>query len=308
MEVILAKPRGFCAGVKRAITIVQQALEQYGAPVYVLHEIVHNIHVIRDLADKGAIFVENLEEIPAGSVTIFSAHGVSLETVGKAGRLGLKTIDATCPLVSKVHRRVTHLHEEGYEILVIGHKGHPEVEGTCGQAPGEVRVVSSVDEVDRLPLNSGRKIGYVTQTTLSIDDAEKILSALRRKYPELDEPERTDICYATTNRQKAVRELSGEVELLLVVGSKNSSNSNRLREVAFHRGIAAKLIDSAEEIESSWLDGVERVGVTAGASAPEHLVAEVIVTLKERYGATCSEMEGETETIKFKVPSFDSRG
>ncbi|MDH3348697.1 MAG: 4-hydroxy-3-methylbut-2-enyl diphosphate reductase [Desulfobulbaceae bacterium] len=306
MEIILAKPRGFCAGVKRAITIVQQALERYGAPVYVLHEIVHNTHVIKQLADLGAVFVENLEEVPRGSATIFSAHGVSLDTVGHAGRLGLRTIDATCPLVSKVHRRVTHLHEEGYEILVIGHKGHPEVEGTVGQAPGMVRVVSTVEEVRELPDFKSKKIGYVTQTTLSVDDANEILAALRVKYPHIDEPERTDICYATTNRQNAVRELSGEVELLLVVGSKNSSNSNRLREVALYREVSAKLIDCADEIEPDWLEGVGAVGVTAGASAPEHLVAEVIVSLKERYsGTTCREMEGENETVKFNAPLFD---
>lgn len=305
MEVILAKPRGFCAGVKRAITLVKQALEKYKPPVYVLHEIVHNTHVIRELAERGVIFVETLEEIPSNSVTIFSAHGVSLAVETRAAELGLRIIDATCPLVSKVHRRVTLLNKIGYDVLVIGHKGHPEVEGTCGQALGAVHVVSSSEEVAGLKVADPARVGYVTQTTLSMDDAEEILNVIRKRFPEINDPQRTDICYATTNRQNAVRELSDKVDMLLVVGSKNSSNSNRLREVADHRGVPAYLIDGADEIDFAWFDGLERVGITAGASAPEHLVTEVTDMLSEKFSATVREMEGEDESVGFKVPEFD---
>ncbi|MHB8809608.1 MAG: 4-hydroxy-3-methylbut-2-enyl diphosphate reductase [Desulfobulbaceae bacterium] len=305
MEAILAKPRGFCAGVKRAITIVRQALDKYGAPVYVLHEIVHNSHVIRELAGKGAVFVEKLEEIPAGSVVIFSAHGVALATEERAGHLGLGTIDATCPLVSKVHRRVMRLNRLGYDVLVLGHKGHPEVVGTCGHATGAVHVVSSPEEVAQLRVADPRRVGYVTQTTLSIDDTRELLAAIRQRFPEISEPERTDICYATTNRQNAVRELSSQIDLLLVVGSKNSSNSNRLREVAAHRGVAARLIDQAEEIDPAWLDGVEKIGVTAGASAPEVLVAQVIDWLRAHGATSVREMAGADENVVFAVGEDD---
>ncbi len=299
MQVLLAKPRGFCAGVKRAITIVREALEKYGPPVYVLHEIVHNTHVIRELAQKGAVFVESLEEVPTGSVTIFSAHGVSLSTMTRADRLGLQTIDATCPLVSRVHRRVVRLNRIGYDVLVLGHKGHPEVEGTCGHATGAVHVVSRPEEVSSLQVANPRQVGYVTQTTLSLDDTRELLEAIRDRFPDISEPERTDICYATTNRQNAVRELAGKVDLLLVVGSKNSSNSNRLREAAEHRGIIAYLIDNAEEIDSSWLAGVERIGLTAGASAPEVLVKDVIERLRSYGVEIVEEMEGEDENVVF---------
>lgn len=301
MEIILAKPRGFCAGVKRAITIVREALEKYGPPIYVLHEIVHNTHVIRELAGKGAVFVESLEEIPTGAVTIFSAHGVSVATMDKADALGLLTIDATCPLVSRVHRRVVRLNKIGYDVLVLGHKGHPEVEGTCGHATGAVHVVSSPDEVARLQVMDSKRVGYVTQTTLSLDDTQAILAAIMERFPDINEPDRTDICYATTNRQNAVRELAGQVELVLVVGSKNSSNSNRLREVAEHRGARAYLIDQADEIDPVWLQDVNNVGVTAGASAPEVLVEEVIARLQSLGANSVQELDGEEENIVFPV-------
>lgn len=303
MEVILAKPRGFCAGVKRAITIVRQALDKYGAPVYVLHEIVHNTHVIKELSGRGVVFVEKLEEIPSGSVVIFSAHGVSLATEKRAGQLGLRTIDATCPLVSKVHLRVMRLNRIGYDVLVLGHKGHPEVVGTCGHATGAVHVVSSPEEVSRLQVADPRRVGYVTQTTLSLDDTRDMLVAIRKRFPDISEPERTDICYATTNRQNAVKELSSRIDLLLVVGSKNSSNSNRLREVAAQRGVTARLIDQAEEIDPAWLQGVERIGVTAGASAPEVLVAQVIEWLQAHGAGAVLEMAGEDENVVFATGS-----
>ncbi|MFZ5798203.1 MAG: 4-hydroxy-3-methylbut-2-enyl diphosphate reductase [Desulfobulbus sp.] len=301
MEVILAKPRGFCAGVKRAITIVRQALDKYGAPVYVLHEIVHNTHVLRELTGMGAVFVENLEAIPVGSVVIFSAHGVALATEQKAVQLGLRTIDATCPLVSKVHRRVMRLNRIGYDVLVLGHQGHPEVIGTCGHATGAVHVVSSPEEVNLLQVADPGRVGYVTQTTLSLDDTRDLLVAIRKRFPDISEPERTDICYATTNRQNAIRELSADIDLLLVVGSKNSSNSNRLREVAEHQGVTARLIDHAGEIEPAWLRGAERIGVSAGASAPEVLVAEVIDWLRAHGASTVREMEGDDENVVFAV-------
>ena len=304
MEIFLARPRGFCAGVNRAITIVNQALDMYKPPVYVLHEIVHNTHVISDLAEKGAVFVEELEDIPEGSVTIFSAHGVSRAVMDRAGQLGLRTIDATCPLVAKVHRRVTRLNKIKYEVLVIGHKGHPEVEGTCGHAAGPVHVVSSPQEVKKLHITDSTRIGYVTQTTLSIDDTAEMLSAIRNRFPDISEPERTDICFATTNRQAAVRKLADLVDVLLVVGSKNSSNSNRLREVARSKKIPAYLIDEANEINPQWLKSVNRIGVTAGASAPEHLVQEVIAWLLNHGASNIRELEGENETVKFQLPEM----
>jgi 4-hydroxy-3-methylbut-2-enyl diphosphate reductase len=304
MQVILARPRGFCAGVKRAISIVSKALELYDAPVYVLHEIVHNTHVINELAAKGAVFVEQLEDIPTGSVTIFSAHGVSRSVMEQARQLGLHTIDATCPLVAKVHRRVTNLNQIGHDVLVIGHKGHPEVEGTCGHAEGAVHVVSSSEEVETLTVRDPAKVGCVTQTTLSLDDTAEILAAIRRRFPQIIEPERTDICFATTNRQKAVRRLAEMVDLLLVVGSKNSSNSNRLREVASNRGIPAYLIDDAEEIVPAWLNNAQRIGLTAGASAPEHLVTATVDWLQQHGVASVTEMEGEEETVSFQLPDM----
>ena len=304
MHVLLARPRGFCAGVNRAISIVNRALERYAPPVYVLHEIVHNTHVLDALRGRGAIFVEELEEIPAGAVTIFSAHGVSRAIAEQATALGLRTIDATCPLVSKVHRRMIGLHRKGYDVIVIGHKGHPEVEGTCGQAEGPVHLVSKPSEIASLQATNPDRIGYVTQTTLSVDDTAEMVEAIRRRFPAVAAPERTDICYATTNRQLAVRRLADRVDLVLIVGSKNSSNSNRLREVADLRQTPAHLIDDAGEMDPGWFVGVERVGISAGASAPEHLVVQVVDWLRRHGARSVEEMEGEEEHISFLVPDF----
>lgn len=304
MHVLLARPRGFCAGVNRAISIVNRALERYAPPVYVLHEIVHNTHVLDALRGRGAIFVEELEEIPAGAVTIFSAHGVSRAIAEQATSFGLRTIDATCPLVSKVHRRMIGLHRKGYDVIVIGHKGHPEVEGTCGQAEGPVHLVSKPSEIASLQATNPDRIGYVTQTTLSVDDTAEMVEAIRRRFPAVAAPERTDICYATTNRQLAVRRLADRVDLVLIVGSKNSSNSNRLREVAELRQTPAHLIDDAGEMDPGWFVGVERVGISAGASAPEHLVVEVVDWMRRQGARSVEEMEGEEEHISFLVPDF----
>ena len=304
MHVLLARPRGFCAGVNRAISIVNRALERYAPPVYVLHEIVHNTHVLDALRGRGAIFVEELEEIPAGAVTIFSAHGVSRAIAEQATALGLRTIDATCPLVSKVHRRMIGLHRKGYDVIVIGHKGHPEVEGTCGQAEGPVHLISKPSEIASLQATNPDRIGYVTQTTLSVDDTAEMVEAIRRRFPAVAAPERTDICYATTNRQLAVRRLADRVDLVLIVGSKNSSNSNRLREVAELRQTPAHLIDDAGEMDPGWFVGVERVGISAGASAPEHLVVQVVDWLRRHGARSVEEMEGEEEHISFLVPDF----
>ena len=304
MHVLLARPRGFCAGVNRAISIVNRALERYAPPVYVLHEIVHNTHVLDALRGRGAIFVEELEEIPVGAVTIFSAHGVSRAIAEQATALGLRTIDATCPLVSKVHRRMIGLHRKGYDVIVIGHKGHPEVEGTCGQAEGPVHLVSKPAEIASLQATNPDRIGYVTQTTLSVDDTAEMVEAIRRRFPAVAAPERTDICYATTNRQLAVRRLADRVDLVLIVGSKNSSNSNRLREVAELRQTPAHLIDDAGEMDPAWFAGVERVGISAGASAPEHLVVQVVDWLRRHGARSVEEMEGEEEHISFLVPDF----
>ena len=305
MDVLLARPRGFCAGVNRAIAIVNQALARYAPPVYVLHEIVHNTHVLEALRNRGAVFVEELEEIPPGSATIFSAHGVSRGVEEQAKALMLRTIDATCPLVSTVHRRMIRLNTLGYDVLVIGHKGHPEVEGTCGQAVGPVHVVSKPSEVAALQVTDPAKVGYVTQTTLSVDDTVEMLTAIRQRFPKIIEPERTDICYATTNRQAAVRKLADRVDLVLIVGSKNSSNSNRLREVAEHRRTPAYLIDHAGEIKPQWFEGVNWVGVSAGASAPEHLVVEVVAWLQRYSPGSVEEMAGEEEHVSFHVPDLD---
>ena len=304
MNILLARPRGFCAGVNRAITIVNQALERFGPPVYVLHEIVHNTHVLDNLRRGGAVFVEELEEIPLGSVTIFSAHGVSRAITDRAVSLGLRTIDATCPLVSKVHRRMIRLHRQGYEVLVIGHKGHPEVEGTCGQAEGPVHVVSKPAEIAALDIKNPAKVGYVTQTTLSVRDTAEILIAIRKRFPGIEDPERSDICYATTNRQAAVRQMAESVDVVLIVGSKNSSNSNRLREVAEKQNTTAHLIDDASEIDSRWFVGARNIGVSAGASAPEHLVVEVVQWLRGHGANFVEEMDGEEEHIHFSTPDL----
>lgn len=308
MEVLLANPRGFCAGVTRAIETVYQTLNRYGAPVYVLHEIVHNRHVLANLRAEGAIFVKHLREIPAGGITIFSAHGVSSAMEREAASRGLITVDATCPLVSRIHRRVGRLDREGYEIVIIGHAGHPEVEGTRGRGEGEMHVVSRIEEVDDLVPSDPNKVAYATQTTLSLDDSEQMVKALRRRFPMVNGPATSDICYATQNRQNAVRELAGKVEVLLVVGSKNSSNSNRLREVGAMRGIVAYLIDDASEIDPAWLLGVERVGITAGASAPEVLVREVLAWLRGHGATTVREMEGQEENVYFQAARLPDEG
>lgn len=304
MEIILARPRGFCAGVKRAIGVVNQALNRYGSPIYILHEIVHNSHVIKELSAKGAIFVKTLEEIPGNSIAIFSAHGVAKSEEDKALQLGLYTIDATCPLVTMIHRRVARLNKIGYDVLMIGHKGHPEVEGTCGRAQGTVHVISTLDDVANLQVVDPTRIGYVTQTTLNINDAARLITAVNKRFPEINAPEQTDICYATRNRQSVVRDLALVVDLFLVVGSKNSSNSNRLRETAANCHIPAYLIDHAREINPAWLQNINKIGVTAGASAPEILVQEVVSCLQKHGTTTITEITGMEESIQFKLPDF----
>ena len=304
LKIILAKPRGFCAGVNRAIKIVESALEHYGPPVYVLHEIVHNTHVIQRLSANGAIFVEELEEIPEGTLTIFSAHGVSKSVVRHAQERRLKIVDATCPLVTKVHHQAQRYIKEGYDIVVIGHAGHPEVEGTLGRIDGNATVISSPDDVLRLDAGNQRPLAYVTQTTLSIDDTKEIIKSLESRFPGIRGPELKDICYATQSRQNAVRKLAREIDILLVVGSKNSSNSNRLREAGEHQGLPAYLIDSADDMDLAWFENKETVGLTAGASAPEVLVQGVIKRLSSHFEITTREMDGTTEVMKFKLPPF----
>jgi 4-hydroxy-3-methylbut-2-enyl diphosphate reductase len=285
MEVLLANPRGFCAGVERAIAIVERALELHGAPIYVRHEIVHNRFVVDDLRAKGAVFVEDLDAVPAGSTLIFSAHGVSKAVRADAEARGLKVFDATCPLVTKVHVEVAKMREGGREIVMIGHRGHPEAEGTMGQAETGMHLVETVDDVARLDVRDPGRLAYVTQTTLSVDDAATIVAALRARFPDIQGPKKDDICYATQNRQDAVKALAPRCDLVLVVGSPNSSNSNRLREVAENMGIPAHMLDSAEQLDPAWVAGKSRVGITAGASAPEVLVREVIDRLRA-LGAT----------------------
>jgi len=304
MEVRLANPRGFCAGVDRAIEIVERALELHGAPVYVLHEIVHNRHVVDDLAARGTRFVDDLELVPEGAVTIFSAHGVSDEVVATAARRRLRVIDATCPLVTKVHVQAQQYAARGDEVILIGHPGHPEVEGTRGRIEGRVVVLSTVAEVEALEVADPQKLSYVTQTTLSIDDTREVIDALVRRFPRIRGPELKDICYATQNRQNAVRRLTaGEgIDCLIVIGSKNSSNSNRLAELGLRSGVRSHLIDNASEIRPEWLVGAGRIGVTAGASAPEALVQQVVERLKELGVVSVREIEGEVETTVFRLP------
>ena len=301
-EVLLAQPRGFCAGVERAIEIVERALARYGAPIYVRHEVVHNKFVVDDLRAKGAIFVEELEEVPAGNTVIFSAHGVSQAVRTEAESRGLKVFDATCPLVTKVHIEVARMREQGREIIMIGHKGHPEVEGTLGQVKDGTYLVETVDDVAALQVTDPAQLAYVTQTTLSVDDAAAIVDALRARFPAIVGPKKDDICYATQNRQDAVKFMVPQVDLVLVVGSKNSSNSNRLREVAALRGVPAYLVDNAEGIDPSWLENRRRIGVTAGASAPEVLVASVIDRLKALGAASVRPLEGVIEKVTFPLP------
>jgi 4-hydroxy-3-methylbut-2-enyl diphosphate reductase len=302
IRVILAKPRGFCAGVERAIEIVERALKKYGPPVYVRHEIVHNKRVVEDLRAKGAVFVEELDEVPSGAVTIFSAHGVSEDVDREARRRDLPVIDATCPLVSKVHKQGQRYSEKGFEVILIGHEGHPEVEGTRGRIPGGVLLVSSVADVEMLRVRDPDKVSYVTQTTLSVDDTKDIIEALQRRFPSIVGPNVRDICYATQNRQSAVRDLASHVDLLLVVGAANSSNSNRLREIGADMGVPSYLINDSTELQESWLDGVETVGLTAGASAPETLVQEVVDRLRQFGAVVLDEVAGVHETVHFRLP------
>ena len=302
MEVILARPRGFCAGVVRAIKTVERALQLYNSPVYVLHEIVHNRHVVGDLRDRGARFVENLEDVPLGSVTIFSAHGVSTAVVEQAQRRGLRVIDATCPLVTKVHLQAQRYSHNGMEVIIIGHPGHPEVEGTRGRIDGKVHVVSSTEEVETLNLTSPERTAYVTQTTLSLDDTRQVIDMLKRSFPSISGPDLRDICYATQSRQNTVRSLSQQIDLLLVVGARNSSNSNRLREVGGHNGLPSYLIEDAGEMNRGWFRQKQRIGITAGASTPEVLVQGVVQRMHEFGELTVHEMDGEQETIQFNLP------
>jgi len=306
MEIILANPRGFCAGVIRAIKTVRLTLEKYGAPVYVLHEIVHNRHVIQELREHGAVFVECLADIPTGAVTIFSAHGVSRAIEKQASELGLRTIDATCPLVASVHRMVEKYHEEGYDVVIIGHHDHPEVEGTAGRIDGHVHLIATVEEVKTLQVSDPARMAYVTQTTLSQDDIVEVRRALEERFPDIKGP-LSNICYATQNRQNAVKELAGRTDLLFVVGSKNSSNSNRLREVGIRQGIDCYLIDDAGDIDPAWLEGVRCVGVTAGASAPERLVDGVIHWLQDYGATTFREMAGKKEKVRFDPAELDEQ-
>ena len=303
--ILLANPRGFCAGVERAIAIVERALEQFGAPIYVRHEVVHNRFVVDDLKAKGAIFIEDLADVPTGATLIFSAHGVSQAVREEAAARGFKLFDATCPLVTKVHMEVARLHKQGFEIVMIGHKGHPEVEGTMGQATGGMHLVENVADVAQLKLGVGdtaMKLAYVTQTTLSVDDTQTIVMALKKRFPTIIGPKKDDICYATQNRQDAVKAMTGRVDIMIVVGSKNSSNSNRLREVAENGGIPAHLIDNAELIDPAWLTGKKNVGVTAGASAPELLVSGVVERLQALGANQVELLEGVVENINFALP------
>ncbi len=301
-EILLAQPRGFCAGVDRAIEIVERALAQFGAPVYVRHEIVHNAYVVADLRDKGAIFIEDLDDVPAGSHLVFSAHGVSRAVKAEAEQRGLKVFDATCPLVTKVHVEVAKMREEGREIIMIGHQGHPEVEGTMGQSEGGMYLVETVADVDTLQVRSPDKLAFVSQTTLSVDDTIEIIAALKRRFPGIAEPKKGDICYATTNRQQAVKFMAPQVQLVIVVGSPNSSNSNRLREVATNHGANAHMVDNAAQIDPAWLEGVTRIGVTAGASAPEILVQQVIDRLKSLGAGSVRALDGVEENVTFPLP------
>ena len=307
IEVLLANPRGFCAGVDRAIAIVEQALAQYGAPIYVRHEVVHNKFVVDGLRAKGAVFVDELGDIPTGSTVVFSAHGVSRAVRAEAQARGLTVFDATCPLVTKVHVEVAKMREQGRELVMIGHAGHPEVEGTMGQSDGGIHLVESVADVERLVVRNPGNLAYVTQTTLSVDDAATVVDALKRRFPEIIGPKKDDICYATQNRQDAVKIMAPRCDIVIVVGSPNSSNSNRLREVAANLGIDAYMIDSADELQQEWLAGKRRVGVTAGASAPEVLVREVIEKLKALGALNVQELDGVIERIVFPLPKGLSR-
>ncbi|MDX2113726.1 MAG: 4-hydroxy-3-methylbut-2-enyl diphosphate reductase [Alphaproteobacteria bacterium] len=302
LEIILAEPRGFCAGVDRAIEIVERALNLYGAPVYVRHEIVHNKWVVQDLKAKGVIFVGEVDEIPDGSITVFSAHGISEKVENSAKLRDLPVIDATCPLVTKVHKEAQRYEAEGRQIILIGHDGHPEVEGTSGRVKNGVLLVENEQDVESLVVEDENKLAYVTQTTLSVDDTRGIITRLKERFPAIIGPELRDICYATQNRQNAVRELARQVDLLLVIGSANSSNSNRLRDLAAEIGVNAYLIDDASGLNPEWFDQVCRVGITAGASAPEHLVQDVVAAIGKLRNTTTRGMNGQSENTRFKLP------
>ncbi len=301
-EIVLAEPRGFCAGVDRAIEIVERAIEKFGAPIYVRHEIVHNTYVVNDLKAKGAIFIEELDDVPPGATLIFSAHGVSKAVQLEAERRGFSIFDATCPLVTKVHVEVAKLAKEGYEFIMIGHKGHPEVEGTMGQLSEGIHLVEDVADVAKVSPRQTEKLAVVTQTTLSVDDAAEITAAVKVRFPQIREPKQQDICYATQNRQDAIKVMSQQVDLVIVVGSPTSSNSNRLRELAVKLGTPGYMVDSADELRPEWFDGVARVGLTAGASAPEVLVGQVIDRIKELGAVSVRKMDGIQETVKFPLP------
>jgi 4-hydroxy-3-methylbut-2-en-1-yl diphosphate reductase len=300
-RILLASPRGYCAGVERAVDTVEQALDLWGAPVYVRKQIVHNLHVVRDLEARGAIFVESESEVPEGATVVFSAHGVAPAVHENSARRKLQTIDATCPLVTKVHAEARHYAGRGYTIVLVGHAGHEEVEGTMGEAPESIVLVESPEEAERVELPAG-KLAYITQTTLSVDETNQVIDVLRRRFPHIEAPKKEDICYATTNRQRAVKAMLREIDLLLVIGSRNSSNSNRLVEVARAAGVAAYLIDDETEIEDAWLDGVETLGITSGASAPERLVRRVLDFFAARGVVDVEPYTDEVEDVTFKLP------
>jgi 4-hydroxy-3-methylbut-2-enyl diphosphate reductase len=301
-EVLLAEPRGFCAGVDRAIDIVERAIDKFGAPIYVRHEIVHNTHVVNHLKERGAIFIEDLQDVPPGATLVFSAHGVPKSVEHEAQARGFQVFDATCPLVTKVHVEVAKLHKEGYEFIMIGHKGHPEVEGTMGQLDAGIHLVEDVADVAAVKLAQTEKLAVVTQTTLSVDDAAEILAAVQSRFPQVRSPKQQDICYATQNRQDAVKLLSKQVDVVIVVGSPTSSNSNRLRDVAEKHGVPSYMVDQASELQDAWLQGRPRVGVTAGASAPDVLVREVIERLRALGAVSVRSLEGVQEHVKFPLP------
>ena len=301
-EILLAEPRGFCAGVDRAIDIVEAAIAKFGRPIYVRHEIVHNTYVVNDLKTKGAIFIEELSDVPPGATLVFSAHGVSKAVQAEAEARGFTIFDATCPLVTKVHVEVAKLHKEGYEFIMIGHKGHPEVEGTMGQLPDGIHLVEDIHDVVKVQPKQTDLLAVVTQTTLSVDDAAEILLAVKQRFPKVREPKQQDICYATQNRQDAVKLMAPEVDVLVAVGSPTSSNSNRLRELGSRMGADSYMIDSADELKNEWFEGKHRVGLTAGASAPEVLVQDVIARLRALGATSIRKLDGVTETIKFPLP------
>ena len=301
-EILLAQPRGFCAGVDRAITIVEQALEKFGAPIYVRHEIVHNAYVVNDLRTRGAVFVDELSQVPAGNTVIFSAHGVAPAVRHEAEARGLKIFDATCPLVTKVHVEVTKMRKEGMHIIMIGHRGHPEVEGTMGQAPDGIQLVENVKDVEALDIPANDPVAYVTQTTLSVDETKEIVDALKRKYPAIAQPKKQDICYATQNRQDAVKFMAPQVDLVIVVGSPNSSNSNRLRELSEKLGVVSYMVDQPSQLKPEWFVGKKRVGLTAGASAPESLAQSIIERIKELGPKNVRTLDGIVENTSFPLP------